>query len=154
MDVETILAGGGLVVTGGALGKILDVAFRAWAARNQKGEVKVSPSPLLTQQQGPFVTVGECKQHRCALEKRIDALGPALNNAILKILARVDCGLKEKTLMSETELAMDRHDLTTDEFRDALLFLEDKTLVDRWTNLAGDVVWGVTAMGRDALKGL
>lgn len=79
---------------------------------------------------------------------------PALNNAILKILARVDCGLKEKTLMSETELAMDRHDLTTDEFRDALLFLEDKALVDRWTNLAGDVVWGVTAMGRDALKGL
>lgn len=79
---------------------------------------------------------------------------PALNNAILKILARVDCGLKEKTLMSETELAMDRHDLTTDEFRDALLFLEDRALADRWTNLAGDVVWGVTAMGRDALKGL
>lgn len=79
---------------------------------------------------------------------------PALNNAILKILARVDCGLKEKTLMSETELAMDRHDLTTDEFHDALIFLEDKALVDRWTNLAGDVVWGVTAMGRDALKGL
>lgn len=85
MDVETILAGGGLVVTGGALGKILDVAFRAWAARNQKGEVKVSPSPLLTQQQGPFVTVGECKQHRCALEKRIDALGPALNRIFKKL---------------------------------------------------------------------
>ena len=74
-----------LVVTGGALGKILDVAFRAWAARNQKGEVKVSPSPLLTQQQGPFVTVGECKQHRCALEKRIDALGPALNRIFKKL---------------------------------------------------------------------
>ena len=79
---------------------------------------------------------------------------PALNNAILKILARVGCGLKEKTLMSETELAMDRHDLTTDEFHDALLFLEDRALVDRWDNLAGDVVWGVTATGRDALKGL
>lgn len=79
---------------------------------------------------------------------------PALNNAILKILARVDCGLKEKTLQAETELAMDRHDLTTDEFLDALGFLEDKALVDKWTNLIGDTVWGITAVGRDALKGL
>lgn len=79
---------------------------------------------------------------------------PALNNAILKILARVDCGLKEKTLQAETELAMDRHDLTTDEFLDALGFLEDKALVDKWTNLIGDTVWGITDMGRDALKGL
>jgi hypothetical protein len=79
---------------------------------------------------------------------------PALNNSILKILARVDCGLKEKTLQAETELAMDRHDLTTDEFLDALKFLEDKALVDRWTNLIGDTVWGITSAGRDALKGL
>lgn len=79
---------------------------------------------------------------------------PALNNAILKILDRVDCGLKEKTLQAETELAMDRHDLTTDEFLDALGYLEDKALVDKWVNLGGDTVWGITAMGRDALKGL
>ena len=79
---------------------------------------------------------------------------PALNNAILKILGRVDCGLKEKTLQAETELAMDRHDLTTDEFLDALNFLADKALVDKWANLIGDTVWGITDMGRDALKGL
>jgi len=79
---------------------------------------------------------------------------PALNNAILTILARVDCGLKEKTLMAETSLAMDRHDLTTDEFNDALRFLEDKALVEYWDNLIGDTVWGITKMGRDALKGL
>lgn len=79
---------------------------------------------------------------------------PALNTAILKILARIECGLKEKTLMAETELAMDRPDLTTDEFHDALIYLEDKALVDKWTNLIGDTVWGITAAGRDALKGL
>ena len=79
---------------------------------------------------------------------------PALNHCILKILARVDCGLKEKTLMAETELAMDRHDLTTDEFLDALAYLEDKALVDKWQNLIGDTVWGISAAGRDALKGL
>ena len=79
---------------------------------------------------------------------------PALNHAILKILSRVDCGLKEKTLQAETELAMDRHDLTTDEFLDALNYLADKALVDKWTNLIGDTVWGINDMGRDALKGL
>lgn len=79
---------------------------------------------------------------------------PALNHAILKILSRVDCGLKEKTLQAETEIAMDRHDLTTDEFLDALNYLADKALVDKWTNLIGDTVWGINDMGRDALKGL
>lgn len=79
---------------------------------------------------------------------------PALNHAILKILSRVDCGLKEKTLQAETEIAMDRHNLTTDEFLDALNYLADKALVDKWTNLIGDTVWGINDMGRDALKGL
>ncbi len=79
---------------------------------------------------------------------------PALNNAILKILARVECGLREKTLQSEVELAMDRHDLTTDEFLDAVRFLDDRALVDRWPNLVGETVWGISEMGRNALKGL
>ncbi len=79
---------------------------------------------------------------------------PALNNAILRILARVGCGLREKTLMAETELVMDRHDLTTDEFLDALGFLDDRALAESWPNLAGETVWGITDAGRDSLKGL
>jgi len=79
---------------------------------------------------------------------------PALNSAILRILARIETGLKEKTLQAETELAMDRLDLTTDEFLDALRFLEYKALVNCFTNLIGDRVWGITAAGHDALKGL
>lgn len=79
---------------------------------------------------------------------------PALNHAILKILSRLAFGLKAKTLQAETELAMDRIDLTTDEFLDALRYLSDKGLVESWTNLIGDTVWGISNMGRDALKGL
>ena len=79
---------------------------------------------------------------------------PALNTAILKILARVETGLREKTLQAETEIAMDRPDLTTDEFLDSLRFLEDRELVNNWTNLIGDKIWGITKAGRDALKGL
>lgn len=79
---------------------------------------------------------------------------PALNAAILRILARIETGLKEKTLQNETEIAMDRPDLTTDEFLDALVFLEDRGLVDSWKTLIDDKVWGITSAGRDALKGL
>ena len=78
----------------------------------------------------------------------------ALNVTILKILARIDTGLKEKTLQNEVEIAMDRPDLTTDEFMDALVFLEDRALVDNWKTLIDDKVWGITAAGRDALKEL
>lgn len=78
----------------------------------------------------------------------------SLNVTILKILARIDTGLKEKTLQNEVEIAMDRPDLTTDEFLDALVFLEDRGLVDNWKTLIDDKVWGITSAGRDALKGL
>ena len=40
MDVETILAGGGLVVGGGALTKLAEMAFRAWSARYQRARVE------------------------------------------------------------------------------------------------------------------
>ena len=63
---------------------------------------------------------------------------PALNAAILRILARIETGLKETTLQNETEIAMARPDLTTDEFLDALGYLADHGLVDAWTNLLGD----------------
>lgn len=32
-----------------------------------------------------YVTMGECKQHRCALEKEIAAVGPALNRVFNKL---------------------------------------------------------------------
>lgn len=79
---------------------------------------------------------------------------PALENCILKILARVPTGLKAKTLQAETELAMDRPDLTTDEFLDALNYLADKALIRGWSNLFSDIVWGIEEAGISALKGL
>ena len=78
----------------------------------------------------------------------------ALEIAILKILNRVPTGLREKTLQSEVEIAMDRPTLTSEEFLDSLISLEDRALVDKWVNLIGDTVWGITQMGGDALKGL
>ena len=79
---------------------------------------------------------------------------PVLEHHILAILNRVDCGLKEKTLMAEVSLAMDRHDLTTLEFEDTMIYLSDRLLVENWENSLGDKVYGISNGGRDALKGL
>jgi len=77
-----------------------------------------------------------------------------LETVILKNLMRVETGLKEKSLMCAVEIEMDRPDLTTAEFEDAVRVLEDRGLVERFQNLLGETVWGITAAGRDALKGL
>jgi hypothetical protein len=56
--------------------------------------------------------------------------------------------------MCAVEVEMDRYDLTTAEFETVLAELEDKALVEKWKTLLGDTVWGITDMGRNALKGL
>ena len=77
-----------------------------------------------------------------------------LEKTILKILQRVECGVREKTLMNETEIAVDRPYITTDEFTDALVGLEDRGLVENRQNLIGERVWQITEVGKAALKGV
>ena len=94
MDAETT----GIVISSGAVGALCTLGA-AWikAKFGQRAKVEADPSPFPVQQQGPFVTVGECKQHRCALEKRIDALGPALNR-IFKKLSENDHRSEDRSL--------------------------------------------------------
>ena len=77
-----------------------------------------------------------------------------LERTILRILNNVDCGLREKTLQDEAEIATDRRSLTTDEFMDALTGLEGRALVRRRKNLIEETVWGITEAGRAALRGV
>lgn len=79
---------------------------------------------------------------------------PALYNCILRILRRLDTGLKEETLAAETTVAMDNPRLTTGEFGDALQFLADKALVESFPNLIGEKCWGITELGRQHLREL
>ena len=77
MDAETT----GIVISSSALGALCTLAA-SWikAKYGTRKTVTPDPSPFPVQQQGPFVTTGECKQHRCALEKRIDAIMPVLKD--------------------------------------------------------------------------
>ena len=58
-----------LAVGGGAVTAIAGVVG-AWI-KAKFGKTQI-PQPMETQQVGPFVTCGECKQHRAAIGKRID----------------------------------------------------------------------------------
>ena len=78
---------------------------------------------------------------------------PMLEKTVLKILNRVETGLREKTLMAEVEIAMDRPDLTTDEFLDTLRELKSRGLVIGKKTLLGEAVWVISYLGETALKG-
>lgn len=68
-----------VVVSSGAVGALCALAstwIKAKIGNRQK--VEADPSPFPVQHQGPFVTVGECKQHRCAIDKRIDSYAELL----------------------------------------------------------------------------
>lgn len=55
----------------------------AWIkARYGKTDI---PQPMETQQVGPFVTCGECKQHRQAIGKRIDTIETSTRTIINKL---------------------------------------------------------------------
>ena len=55
----------------------------AWIkARYGKTQI---PQPMETQQVGPFVTCGECKQHRQAIGKRIDTIETSTRTIINKL---------------------------------------------------------------------
>jgi len=77
---DTILISGSAIAT---LGGIAGAFIKAkWGKTN-------IPQPMETSQVGPFVTCGECKQHRAAIGKRIDTI-ETTSHAILAKLDEID----------------------------------------------------------------
>ena len=77
---DTILISGSAIATlGGIAGAYIKAKF---------GKTDI-PQPMETQQVGPFVTCGECKQHRLAIGKRIDTI-ETTSHAILAKLDEID----------------------------------------------------------------
>ena len=57
MEMTDIIQGGGLVLSGAALTKIISIAVKAWAARN--GKTEVANDPLNINKLDKYVTRGE-----------------------------------------------------------------------------------------------
>ena len=77
MDADT-----GIVIGSGAVGAICGVAGTWIKAKFGKTRI---PQPLETREQDRYVTCSECKQHREAIEKRLDSVGPALDRVFEKL---------------------------------------------------------------------
>ena len=71
-----------LAIGGGAVSAIAGVVG-AWI-KAKFGKTQI-PQPMETQQVGPFVTCGECKQHRAAIGKRIDTIETSTRTIINKL---------------------------------------------------------------------
>lgn len=71
-----------LAIGGGAVTAIAGVVGAYIKAKFGKTEI---PQPMETQQVGPFVTCGECKQHRVAIGKRIDTIETSTRTIINKL---------------------------------------------------------------------
>ena len=78
MEVDGI----NLAIGGGAVTAIAGVVGAYIKAKFGKTEI---PQPMETQQVGPFVTCGECKQHRAAIGKRIDTIEESTRTIINKL---------------------------------------------------------------------
>ena len=72
----------GILISSGVVGTICGVLTVWIKARYGKTHI---PQPLNTTHVGPFVTVGECKQHRCAMAERIRTEHEMLQNIMDKL---------------------------------------------------------------------
>jgi len=71
-----------LTMGGAAVTAIAGVAGAYIKAKFGKTQI---PQPMETQQVGPYVTCGECKQHRAAIGKRIDTIEQSTRTIINKL---------------------------------------------------------------------
>ena len=78
MEVDGI----SLTVGGAAVSALAGVAGAFIKAKFGKTQI---PQPMETQQVGPYVTCGECKQHRAAIGKRIDTIETSTRTIINKL---------------------------------------------------------------------
>ncbi|MBQ7527169.1 MAG: hypothetical protein IJT11_05525, partial [Bacteroidaceae bacterium] len=73
---DTILISGSAIATlGGLAGAYIKAKF---------GKTQI-PQPMETAQVGPYVTCGECKQHRAAINRRIDTVEQSTRTIINKL---------------------------------------------------------------------
>jgi len=90
MDVDTIIQGGGLVLSGGVVVKLLDWARSAWTARNQRTEIAPDPLNVKNEKKPVYVTVGEFNTRLGKVEQDIKDLRGDIQSSNAAVLAKLD----------------------------------------------------------------
>lgn len=77
MEMDAVLQGGGMVLSGVAVAKIADAVSKMWAARHQRTEI--APQPLEVKGAPQFVTKEEFEKHAAANARDHENLFSRLN---------------------------------------------------------------------------
>ena len=85
-----------LTMGGAAVSAIAGVVGAWIKAKYGKPVVPPVPQPLETERVGPYVTCGECKQHRAAIGKRIDTI-ETLTRTIINKLDEIDTRAEQRS---------------------------------------------------------
>lgn len=92
MDAETVIQGGGLVVSGALVAKAGDW-FMAWLrSRNQKTEISPTPLPVegeISKKQ-PFVTIGEFNRRMDETNARVTRIEGEIKANNDRVMAKLD----------------------------------------------------------------
>ena len=90
MELSEIIQGGGLVLSGGVVMKLLDWARSAWTARNQRTEIAPDPLNVKNEKKPVFVTVGEFNARLGKVEQDIKDLRGDIQSSNAAVLAKLD----------------------------------------------------------------
>ena len=90
MELSEIIQGGGLVLSGGVVMKLLDWARSAWTARNQRTEIAPDPLNVKNEKKPVFVTVGEFNTRLGKVEQDIKDLRGDIQSSNAAVLAKLD----------------------------------------------------------------
>ena len=90
MELSEIIQGGGLVLSGGVVMKLLDWARSAWTARNQRTEIAPDPLNVKNEKKPGFVTVGEFNTRLGKVEQDIQDLRGDNQSSNAAVLAKLD----------------------------------------------------------------
>ena len=109
MDADSIIQGGGLVVSGALVAKAGDW-FMAWLrARNQKTEISPTPLPVEGEiaKKQPFVTVGEFNRRMDETNARVTRIEgeiKANNDRVMQKLDELDTRNEERSIKTHARL--------------------------------------------------
>ena len=90
MDADTIIQGGGLIISGAAVAKIGDWLMAWLRSRSQKTTIEPNPLDVRNEKKPIYVTVGECNRRMCEHDTRIAKLDDEIKRSNASVIAKLD----------------------------------------------------------------
>ena len=90
MDAETVIQGGGLVVSGAFVAKAGDWLMAWLRSRNQKTTIEPNPLDVRNEKKPVYVTVGECNRRMCEHDQRLAKLDDEIKRSNATVIAKLD----------------------------------------------------------------